>query len=124
MNQKGFTLVELLVAIGVVGALVLAALTQFEAYKTRSFDVLARADLRNAANAEEGYFINFTTYQTCNNTGCVTGPNALEGLEGINPYTILSMSGTSTSFTGTSTQLKGTGITYSWNSNAGGMVNE
>ena len=61
-NEKGFTLVELLVVIAIIGILAAIAIPQFQEYRQRGYDAGARSDLRNAATAEEAYFIDNDTY--------------------------------------------------------------
>ena len=120
MRQKGFTLVELLVVIAIIGILAAIAIPQFQEYRQRGYDAGARSDLRNAATAEEAYFIDHDTYTTCaNSAACVT---ALAGLSAVSATVNLAMTGTTTSFTGTSYASAGSaGTTFTWNSVAGGM---
>jgi type IV pilus assembly protein PilA len=56
-DEKGFTLVELLIVISIIGILATIAIPTFASYRARSFDSAAMSDLRNAASAQEAYFI-------------------------------------------------------------------
>jgi len=119
MKEKGFTLVELLVVIAIIGILAAIAIPQFQEYRQRGYDAGARSDLRNAATAEEAYFIDNDTYVSCaDSAACVT---ALDGLSAVSATVSLAMTGTTTSFTGTASASAGSGTTYTWDSEAGGM---
>jgi type IV pilus assembly protein PilA len=61
-DEKGFTLVELLIVISIIGILATIAIPTFASYRARSFDSAAMSDLRNAASAQEAYFIDNLVY--------------------------------------------------------------
>ena len=61
-NQSGFTLIELLVVVAIIGILAAIAIPQFAAYRAKGFDARAESDCRNAATAEEAYFVENATY--------------------------------------------------------------
>jgi prepilin-type N-terminal cleavage/methylation domain-containing protein len=63
-NEKGFTLIELMIVIAIIGILAAIAIPQFSAYRKRSYNASAQADLRNAATAQEAYFVDNSTYTT------------------------------------------------------------
>jgi len=54
--EKGFTLIEVMIVIAIIGILAAIAIPQFSAYRSRSFNATAQADLRNAATAQEAYY--------------------------------------------------------------------
>jgi len=70
-DEKGFTLIELMIVIAIIGILAAIAIPQFSAYRTRSFNAAANADLRNAATAQEAYFVDHQSYT--NVVGDLTG---------------------------------------------------
>ena len=57
-----FTLIELLVVIAIIGILAAIAIPQFAAYRRRGYDADVKANLRNAATAEEAYFTDNDNY--------------------------------------------------------------
>jgi len=67
-KNEGFTLIELMIVIAIIGILAAIAIPQFSAYRQRSFNAAAEADVRNAATAQEAYYVDFQRY-----TATVTG---------------------------------------------------
>jgi len=61
-DQKGFTLIELMIVIAIIGILAAIAIPQFSAYRKRSYNAAAQADLRNSATAQEAYFVDNQVY--------------------------------------------------------------
>jgi type IV pilus assembly protein PilA len=68
----GFTLIEIIIVIAIIGILAAIALPQFSEYRLRGYNILAESDVRNAATAEEAYYAdnrmytgNLPTLRTC-----------------------------------------------------------
>lgn len=117
-NEAGFTLIELLVVIAIIGILAAIAIPQFAEYRARGFDARARSDLRNVATAEEAYFADNEVYKDCTDATC---PGLLPGISNVSQSVTLAITATTTGFTGTSNSSRGSGVTYNWDSSAGGM---
>jgi len=83
-GQSGFSLIELLVVIVIVGILAAIAIPQFAGQRGRAFEATLRADLRNAAVAEEAYYAQNQVYKT--------GPLSASILPGYNKTQEISMS--------------------------------
>lgn len=60
--NKGFTLIEIMIVIAIIGILAAIAIPQFSAYRKRSFNAIAVSDLRNAATAQEAYYVEYRSY--------------------------------------------------------------
>ncbi len=63
-GQKGFTLIELMIVIAIIGILAAIAIPQFTAYRQRGFNAASQSDLRNAATAQEAFFTDNQKYAT------------------------------------------------------------
>src|SRR5437762_13262976 len=69
-KSKGFTLIELLVVVAIIGILRSEERRVGKSYRARGFNARVEEDARNAATAEEAYFVDTDSYLT---SGACTG---------------------------------------------------
>jgi type IV pilus assembly protein PilA len=95
-KDEGFTLIELMIVIAIIGILAAIAIPQFSAYRMRSYNSAAESDLRNAATAQEAYYVDHQTYVAAPQTnligqtyGLYTSQNvAMDGAADATHYTM------------------------------------
>lgn len=117
-RNGGFTLLELLVVMALIGILMAIAVPQYEEYRRRAFDARARSDLYSAAMAQEAHFLDQEEYLSCENDGCASLP----GLARLSAGVTLSMTASETGFTGSAEHSGGTGRIFRWDSSQGGFI--
>ena len=61
-NEKGFTLIELMIVIAIIGILAAIAIPNFVSYRQRSYNSAAQSDLKNAVTAQEAYYVDNSRY--------------------------------------------------------------
>jgi len=62
MNIKGFTLIELIIVIAIIGLLAAIAVPQFSAYRHRGFDADVVSNMKNMILSQEAYFVDTDSY--------------------------------------------------------------
>jgi prepilin-type N-terminal cleavage/methylation domain-containing protein len=68
-GPAGFTLVELLVVVAIIGVLAAIAMQAMSRYRQQAYDAAAMHDLANAVKAEEAYYATNSQYVTFSASG-------------------------------------------------------
>ncbi|RMG43214.1 MAG: prepilin-type N-terminal cleavage/methylation domain-containing protein [Candidatus Dadabacteria bacterium] len=119
LYQTGFTMIELLVTMSIVGILSAIAFPVFAQYRNNGFDAQAKADLRHIAMAEEAYFIDNNTYKSCSGKTC---ENAFPSVFALSNGVLLQVTATTTGFIATASHSKGSGTSCTWDSSKEGFL--
>lgn len=62
MNEKGFSLIELMIVILVIGVLATIAMASYPYMRVKTGDAAAKSDLKNAATFQEDFYSTNETY--------------------------------------------------------------
>jgi type IV pilus assembly protein PilA len=81
--DEGFTLIELMIVLAIIGILAAIAIPQLSVHRTKSYNTAAVSDLKNAAIAQEAYYVDNRLY-TNSITSLTTTPYNLGISQGVN----------------------------------------
>ncbi|MDX2168569.1 MAG: prepilin-type N-terminal cleavage/methylation domain-containing protein [Deltaproteobacteria bacterium] len=112
-GQSGFTLVELLVVVAIIGILAAIAMQAMSRYRQQAYDAAAIHDLANAVKSEEAYYATYETYISFTATGPTTVSIPQTAVSGT---VTVAMVGDGESFSGTASSTRGSGKVYSYDS--------
>ena len=106
-----------MIVIAIIGILAAIAIPQFGAYRTRSYNAAAVADLRNAMGAQEAYHVDTQLY--ADSAATLTGSYGLTTSQNV----VLTVNGGATSYTITTYHQSGD-KTYTIAGPGGRMVSD
>ena len=112
-GSAGFTLLELLVVVAVLGILASIAMQNLATHRARAVDASMRSDLRNAAMAMESYYGEFLAYPSTDTA------LLLIGYRKTNLVTLTIAVTTPSTYTLTATRPSGSKPSFSFDSTTG-----
>ncbi len=95
-DSRGFTLIELIIVVVIIGILASIAIPKFGTTKEKAYVAGMKADLRNMVTAQEAYFADWVTYAS-------TTTNLSYNVSTGNTVNLVSSSGSGWSATATNT---------------------
>jgi prepilin-type N-terminal cleavage/methylation domain-containing protein len=96
-DRRGFTLIELMIVVVIIGILAAIAIPKFASTKEKAYLATMKSDLRNLATQEESYYYDNNVYYG----GAV--PNAALGFSASSPVTITLANATAAGWSATAT---------------------
>ena len=63
-SQKGFTLIELMIVVAIIGILAAIAIPQFSSYRQKAYNSAAQSDIKNMKTGFEAYMSDNQSYPT------------------------------------------------------------
>jgi prepilin-type N-terminal cleavage/methylation domain-containing protein len=112
---RGFTLIEVLVVMALIGVLAVLALQNYFGLRNEAFQKEALSVLRDYASAQEAYFVDRGSYLTCADAACLVLP----GTADVTASFHVTMTDQTDHFEATATHIK-SGISCTWNNLTGG----
>ena len=118
-QHSGFTLVEILVVVAIMGILAAIAMTSFNNSKERAYCASVKADLSSLAQHQESYYSDHQAY-----SAVVSNPDGSTNLPGFKwspGVTMSSSTGNTTAWTASAMHPRCASSPYTWDSSVSGF---
>ncbi len=109
-NKEGFTLIELMIVIAIIGILAAIAIPNFISYRKKAYDGAANANIQDLATAVNAYYA--TDNETRATIGCTITDAAANGFRQTPNVNVVLTATDQDDWVGTTAHLQGD-ITYS-----------
>lgn len=77
LKKNGFTLVELMISIAIIGIIAAIAIPQYQLYRTRTYMAMVRSDTKNTHTAVQAWIAEHPNDNSIPEETAITGPGFL-----------------------------------------------
>ena len=120
-NEKGFTLIELMIVVAIIGILAAIAIPNFLNYQKKAAQSEAKVNLGSIRTLQEAYAADHDTYATASNDAGLLATLGFQ-TKGTGRYSYAVTAATATSFDAIATGQTGSIVGDRWTMNEGGTL--
>lgn len=115
-NSQGFTLIEVLIVMAIIGVLAAIAIPQYASYRVKTMDAAAKSALHQLAKAQEDYYLSANKYTAVRaNLFHVSGWT-------VEPPVSVTIRGATTSAWSATARHASSAHTFTFDTNRGGLL--